>query len=424
MKLRNLEISFSKNSEFLWLMGGQLVSILFSIVIVKIITKIGTSDFGIYSLILTISALVSALLVGPSEQGFVRYFFSFEGLENKRRFINVIYLFFILTVILIALIAILMSLFKIIVEPNVLLTAVFIVFFTFSSFFASLFNLIRKRKLNTIIIVLEKLVSTALLYTLMFNKILNITNVLLVLSFSIIVGLVMRISYFNSVFNYRIWRDLKSISWREYLIYKKVFVFSIPLVIWGLAGWLESSSDRWVIAHFSNLDTVGIYSLMITLSSYLIATPLGVVGQYFQPIIFEQINRLDLNSKSNKVLNNFFRSCIFLVAFGVLFSLLFGKLLLSFIAINFATFWYFLPFFSLSIGLFQLAQAYTIFGMIYEKPRVYLIPKIILGVVSLLLNIAGVYYLQIIGLTISMILASSIYLIMVLMINRKFKYHL
>jgi len=424
MKLRNLEISFSKNSEFLWLMGGQLVSILFSIVIIKIITKIGTSDFGIYSLILTISALVSALLVGPSEQGFVRYFFSFEGLENKRRFINVIYLFFILTVILIALIAILMSLFKIIVEPNVLLTAVFIVFFTFSSFFASLFNLIRKRKLNTIIIVLEKLVSTALLYTLMFNKILNITNVLLVLSFSIIVGLVMRISYFNSVFNYRIWRDLKSISWREYLIYKKVFVFSIPLVIWGLAGWLESSSDRWVIAHFSNLDTVGIYSLMITLSSYLIATPLGVVGQYFQPIIFEQINRLDLNSKSNKVLNNFFRSCIFLVAFGVLFSLLFGKLLLSFIAINFATFWYFLPFFSLSIGLFQLAQAYTIFGMIYEKPRVYLIPKIILGVVSLLLNIAGVYYLQIIGLTISMILASSIYLIMVLMINRKFKYHL
>ena len=424
MKLRNLEISFSKNSEFLWLMGGQLVSILFSIVIIKIITKIGTSDFGIYSLILTISALVSALLVGPSEQGFVRYFFSFEGLENKRRFINVIYLFFILTVILIALIAILMSLFKIIVEPNVLLTAVFIVFFNFSSFFASLFNLIRKRKLNTIIIVLEKLVSTALLYTLMFNKILNITNVLLVLSFSIIVGLVMRISYFNSVFNYRIWRDLKSISWREYLIYKKVFVFSIPLVIWGLAGWLESSSDRWVIAHFSNLDTVGIYSLMITLSSYLIATPLGVVGQYFQPIIFEQINRLDLNSKSNKVLNNFFRSCIFLVAFGVLFSLLFGKLLLSFIAINFATFWYFLPFFSLSIGLFQLAQAYTIFGMIYEKPRVYLIPKIILGVVSLLLNIAGVYYLQIIGLTISMILASSIYLIMVLMINRKFKYHL
>jgi O-antigen/teichoic acid export membrane protein len=423
MKLGNLEISFSKNSEFLWLMGGQLVSILFSIVIIKIITKIGTSDFGIYSLILTISALVSALLVGPSEQGFVRYFFSFERLEDKKRFINVIYLFFVLTVILIALIAILINLFKIIVEPNVLLTAVFIVFFSFSSFFSSLFNLIRKRKLNTIIILLEKLVSTALLYMLMFNKILNITNVLLALSFSIILGLVMRISYFNSVFNYRIWRDLKSISWREYLIYKKVFVFSIPLVIWGLAGWLESSSDRWVIAHFSNLETVGIYSLMITLSSYLIATPLGVVGQYFQPIIFEQINSLDLNSNSNKILNNFFRSCIFLVAFGVLFSLLFGKLVLSFIAVNFATFWYFLPFFSLSIGLFQLAQAYTIFGMIHEKPRVYLIPKIILGVVSLLLNIAGVYYLQIIGLTISMILASSIYLIMVLMINRKFNYN-
>jgi O-antigen/teichoic acid export membrane protein len=423
MRIGKFEFSFSKNSEFLWLMGGQLLSILFSIVIIKIVTKIGTGEFGIYSLILTISALVSALLVGPSEQGFVRYFFNFDGIDNKKRFINVIYIFFVATVVLIFLIAVIINLFKIDIGPNVLITAIFIVLFTFSSFFASLFNLIRKRKLNTIIIILEKLVSTSLLYALFFNNILNISNVLLVLSFSIIVGLLLRINSFNSVFNYKFFRDIKTISWREYIIYKKVFMFSIPLVIWGLAGWLESSSDRWVIAHFSNLDTVGIYSLMITLSSYLIATPLGVVGQYFQPIIFEQINTKGNGLEEKKVLNHFFYSCIFLVVFGVLFSLLFGKILLSFIAVNFTAFWYFLPFFSLSIGLFQLAQSYTIFGMIHEKPRVYLIPKIILGVVSLLLNIIGVYYLQIIGLTISMITASTIYLVMVLLINRQFKYN-
>jgi len=195
-------------------------------------------------------------------------------------------------------------------------------------------------------------------------------------------------------------------------------------MIWGFSGWLESSSDRWVIANFSNLNTVGVYSLMMTLSSYLIATPIGVIGQYFQPIIFEKINNVNSNDGSKKVMDNFIYSCVSLVVFGVFFSLFFGKMILSFIAIDFTTFWYFLPFFSLSIGLFQIAQSYTIFGMIHEIPKIYLIPKIILGIVSLVLNIIGVYYLQIIGLTISMNVASLIYLVMVLMINRKVKANL
>lgn len=423
MKLSRIKTDVLKNSEFLWLILGQIVSIIFSVFIIKIITKMGTSDFGVYSLILTISALVSAIFVGPSEQGFVRYFFNFNGVVSRKKFLNVIYLFFILTFGIIIFISVLFYLFKTMEEPNFLLTGIFIVFFSFSSFFASLFNLIRKRKFNTILILIEKIISTALLYSLKVYDTLNITNVLIVLTFSIIISLVIRISYFNSVLDYKIFRDLKLLNWREYVMYKKVFIFSIPLIIWGLSGWLQSSSDRWVIAHFSNLNTVGIYSLMMTLSSYLIATPIGVVGQYFQPIIFEQINSVNFYKNSKTAINNFIYSCVFLVIFGVVFSLLFGKIILAFIAVDFTVFWYFLPLFSLSIGLFQIAQSYTIFGMIHEMPKIYLIPKISIGIISLLLNIIGVYYLQIIGLTISMILTSCIYLLMVVMTNRKFKYN-
>lgn len=423
MKLSKIKADVLKNSEFFWLILGQIVSIIFSVFIIKIITKMGTSDFGVYSLILTISALVSAIFVGPSEQGFVRYFFNFNGVVSRKKFLNVIYLFFILTFGIIIFISVLFYLFKTMEEPNFLLTGIFIVFFSFSSFFASLFNLIRKRKFNTILILIEKIISTALLYSLKLYDALNITNVLIVLTFSIVISLVIRISYFNSILDYKIFRDLKLLNWREYIMYKKVFIFSIPLIIWGLSGWLQSSSDRWVIAHFSNLNTVGIYSLMMTLSSYLIATPIGVVGQYFQPIIFEQINTINFYKNSKTAINNFIYSCIFLVIFGVVFSLLFGKIILAFIAVDFTVFWYFLPLFSLSIGLFQIAQSYTIFGMIHEMPKIYLMPKISIGIISLLLNIIGVYYLQIIGLTISMILTSCIYLLMIVMTNRNFKYN-
>lgn len=406
----------SGNSEFLWLMSGQIVSILFSFVIIKLITKIGTSEFGIYSLILTISGLVSAILVGPSEQGFVRYFFNFEGPENKKRFLNVIYLFFISTIILLSIISILFYFMKLIDNPNILLIGVFVIFFTFSSFFSSIFNLIRKRKLNAILIVLEKVISAVLLYSLKVYEVLNITNVLIVLIVSIVVSLFLRTNFLNSKFNYKLSRDLKIVGLRELVIYKKIFFFSIPFIIWGVSGWLQNSSDRWVIAHYSNMNTVGIYSLMMTLSSYLIATPIGVVGQYFQPIIFEKIGDKD---KIKNEIKKYILTCVILVLFGIAFSLFLGKVVLSFIAVPFTTFWYFLPFFSLSVGLFQIAQCYTVHGVISEKPKIYLLPKILIGIISLLLNVLGVYFLQIIGLTISMIITSAIYLLMIMVANKK-----
>jgi O-antigen/teichoic acid export membrane protein len=223
--------------------------------------------------------------------------------------------------------------------------------------------------------------------------------------------------FYGDLSKFNFFKDLKSINLREYVIYKKILVFSTPFIFWGLSGWLQNSSDRWVIAHYSNMDNVGVYSLMMTLSSYLIATPIGVVGQYYLPIIFEIIG----DEKKIKVkMYNYILICVALVFFGVAFSMLFGKLLLSEIAVSFTTFWYFMPLFSLSVGLFQVAQCYTVYGVISERPGIYLIPKITIGLISLVLNILGLYYFQIIGLVVSMIITSGVYLSMIIAVNRKY----
>ena len=415
MDFKKLKKFITNKKEFLWLMSGQGISIIFSFIIIKFITKIGTADFGVYSLILSISALVSAILIGPSEQGFVRYFFNFGGEENKKRFLNVIYLFFFTITGLLILISVFFYFFNIIESPNVLLIGVFVVLFTFSSFFASIFNLIRERKLNTKLILLEKLISTGLLYVLKVFDALNIKNVLVALIISILISVFLRTRHLNLKFEYFLFNDIKLIGFREFAIYKKVFIFSIPFLIWGFFGWLQNSSDRWVIAHYSNLETVGIYSLMITLSSYLIATPIGVVSQYFQPIIFENTSNQE---KTQHEIKKYIITSVLIVVCGFLISLVLGKLILSFIAVTFSTYWYYLPFFSLSVGIFQIGQCFTIHGLIYEKPKIYLTPKILIGVISLLLNIFGIYYFQIIGLTISIVLTSTIYLFMIIGVNK------
>jgi uncharacterized membrane protein HdeD (DUF308 family) len=154
---------------------------------------------------------------------------------------------------------------------------------------------------------------------------------------------------------------------------------------------------------------------MISLSSYIIATPIVVVSQYFQPVIFENTNN---HEKTQHEIKKYIIISVIIVVCGVLLSLVLGKLFLSFIAITFSTYWYYLPFFSLSVGIFQIGQCFTIHGLIYEKPKIYLTPKILTGVISLLLNIFGVYYFQMIGLTISIVLTSTIYLFMIIGVNK------
>ncbi len=416
-KVYNLFMMLRQKKDFAWLILGQIISLIFGFFVIKLITKIGSLQFGVYSLILTISALISAIFVGPSEQGFVRYFFSFKGIDNKKRILNVIYLFSIVIFALVLIITIIAFFFKVPINTNLIIVGTFIYLFTYSNFFISLFNLVKKRKLNTLIIILEKIFLTIILYVLNKYKLLEITTVLLSFCISILIGLALRISSFNKIFEYNFFSDIKSIGQREYIIYKYVFIFSIPLIVWGFAGWLSGNGDRWIIAHFTNLKTVGIYSLMMALSSYLIATPIGVVGQYFQPIIFENINS---NIKiAQKYINEFLITCLAIIIFGTLFALFFGKITISFIATTFNEFWYFLPLFTISVGLFQIAQAYTIFGIIHEKPGIYLIPKILLGVVSSLFNIIGIYYFQIMGLAISLIISNLIYLFLILIANNK-----
>ncbi|MGE5795674.1 MAG: hypothetical protein ACM34N_02755 [Ignavibacteria bacterium] len=65
----------NSSSELFWFTGGQIVILVLSFFTVKIISRIGTGEYGIYSLIITLSFLLSAVYYGPIQQGFTRFFY-------------------------------------------------------------------------------------------------------------------------------------------------------------------------------------------------------------------------------------------------------------------------------------------------------------------------------------------------------------
>lgn len=64
--------------------------------------------------------------------------------------------------------------------------------------------------------------------------------------------------------------------------------FSWPMIIWGLFGWLQNMSNRWLLNRFTDLATVAEYGVLVSIASFPVAALLGVVVTYVVPILYEQ----------------------------------------------------------------------------------------------------------------------------------------
>lgn len=64
--------------------------------------------------------------------------------------------------------------------------------------------------------------------------------------------------------------------------------FSWPMIIWGLFGWLQNMSNRWLLNRFADLSVVAEYGVLVSIASFPVAALLGVVVTYVVPILYEQ----------------------------------------------------------------------------------------------------------------------------------------
>jgi O-antigen/teichoic acid export membrane protein len=64
--------------------------------------------------------------------------------------------------------------------------------------------------------------------------------------------------------------------------------FSWPMIIWGLFGWLQNMSNRWLLSSFAGLSVVAEYGVLVSITSFPVAALLGVVVTYVVPILYEQ----------------------------------------------------------------------------------------------------------------------------------------
>lgn len=64
--------------------------------------------------------------------------------------------------------------------------------------------------------------------------------------------------------------------------------FSWPMIIWGLFGWLQNMSNRWMLSQFADLSVVAEYGVLVAIGTFPVTALLGLVVTYVVPILYER----------------------------------------------------------------------------------------------------------------------------------------
>lgn len=214
----------------------------------------------------------------------------------------------------------------------------------------------------------------------------------------------------------------KTDSGRSYKdnIYKNFLNYGYPFLIWGIFGAVQFSSDRWILKYFFSEREVGIYSAMYQIASVPVLIIGGVLSQFVTPILFEKSNSVNKKTiyRLIKQLNFFL---IIIMGFLLIGYYFFSLEILTYITSNeFITYHMYLPLILISLTLFLIAQNLTILGSSLLNVKVYIFPKIVLSLNTLLLGFLFTYFLGFKGIIISSLIANIIYFLHVMYTNQFF----
>ncbi len=427
------KINADNISEIGWVAAGQAANVIFSFIILKILSRLGTENYGIYALVVSLGVFIGMIFYTPLSQGFIRFYYHYLERKQVRSFVELIYKIIITSVFVLLAISLVGLFTPIIVNTSLpgiffLIAGLYLITSKINELFNSVLNLIRKRKQNSILRGSEKALTILLLIVLVYSHILYLSYILLVLVIVTLISSMAKLTIFrkslpdkdkiNTTNNFSLKKEMKT----------SMLKYMIPFFIWGFSGWLQLDGEKWIINGVLSTSDVGIYAMMLGIVNGLIIVPYTVISEFWTPIIFKQY--ADLNNKQSVRLGTQYirlnMTVIFAVSlFSTVVTYLWGKKLIIFISnADYAVYWYLLPLLCLGTGLLYTGQSLTIHGMALNVPNKYLLPKVSVGFVSVGLNLLLINVFGLNGVAYTIIIIGILYTSYIVIINKKLLSHI
>lgn len=276
-----------------------------------------TEEFGIYSLILTISSIANAIFFLGASSALTRYYYEEDSIKHQKSVVTNSFILGLIGSILLLLFGLgFSSYFSFLISGNLKFES-HILLIIFSTAFNILINF------NLVVLRLDEKKTHYLFCSLgvFFVNIIILYLTLIIFGLKIFAPLVSAfvanfVFFIASVYFVRTKIDFKLFN-REYLI--QYFKFGIIIIGIGILFSILDSEDRFILKGFSSLKDVGIYSFGLRLSSIInvfFILPAGLVWSVYRMQFYKDPTFNDLTAK---IFTYFFNVGLAIIFFSELF---------------------------------------------------------------------------------------------------------
>jgi O-antigen/teichoic acid export membrane protein len=403
--------------ESFWVIFSQLIGVIGMLLTINILsTRLDPSQYGTYSLFLTIGALMNSFFLGGISSGIPRFYTLITGNHKKNSYLYSAYFLclkaFLFEIVFLTVISIIFL--AVGHSENLSLVWIVVLFSTISSFnliINDIYNIARHRSKITLMLFIEQSFRITFMLFAIYYFGNHVIVVMVSFLISTIITLLLNINLLKKIFkDFRFSRFPVNMEIKEWQI--KIFKYSIPLSFVGLLSWFQSFSDRWALDFFSTSSNVGFYSILFQLgftSSNLI---IGVINAMISPIIYQKtgdLNDLEQNKKVHLIIWRTVFFCFLVLLFFFMISFFLHKFIFFvFVSSLYASVSYLLPWLILAGGLFSISQLLlTKLSAEFKSGKILYI-KILAAVILILFNSIGAYFYELNGVVIALTCASFI----------------
>ncbi len=328
---------------------------------------ISQAEMGVLGYIAVITGFASAFLCLGLENAYVRYFFEYKNLYQKQVLTSTLFSFFIAWMIVLLFIPIMYSDFLSFVAfgtyeyKNVFLFALLALSLNLLS---SMLNQVLRNDFRT----------KAFIFFNFLTAFFSVGSTLLMLMFTHL-GLVS--VFLGSIVGNVVIFPFRFYAVKEYLIInidfdilKKILAFGIPFLPASVAYWVFSSADRVMLEYMSNFESLGIYTVAVSLSAVM-SLLANAVSQSWSP---HAVKTYEEDSDKAKVLYLKFFKILVVSALSLIFCVsMLGKEVINVVfPQDYEKVFYPLLFLLIGIG-FQITTQITAVGIGLNKKTYYIV---------------------------------------------------
>jgi len=416
-------------NEGVWIVIGQIFSILGSLIFIKVVTsELNSSDYGLVSLVLSISIFFSQVIFGSIGSAVSRFF---SVADSKQDFIGYYTdskrIVFKVSICLLIAGFVLSSILFFNKNDNLFYFVILITFISIfngvNSVLSNFQNAARQRivvAMHNGLGAISKIFISIWVFKTFGSSELSLFKSIFISSFIVLLSQILFFKF--------LWYD-KNINklsvdspsgWS-----KDIWNYSLSFSIWNGFVALYQLSDKWALNQNSSLQEVGVYSVLFQLGFTPISLVISSLLSFLSPIIFEKVGDgkdLDKNRFVDDFISKIILVIFILTISGFILVSFFHELIFSFlVGVSYYNSSSLLPYYVLAGGIFSAGQVLNLKMESKIKIKEMTIIKTITAVLGIVLNFFLTFIYGFIGILLSLIIYSIINFLSMLYFSFDFK---